>query len=187
MKTGDRKEADLARLVSSSPGSLWLIDREHRTVAISPAAAHLIEYEPHELIGLSIDPLHPERERATILHARSVVAIEGKLEGTTLLLTKAGSERELTYRSVVVRLNGEPYVLGTVASTARSDGTTMPTLAVGADLQADLRARGERNRMHLAETVMHLQSDREIVHRATRAARRASRAIESALRFLSVT
>jgi PAS domain S-box-containing protein len=102
----------LAEIVSLASGGLWLVDGEHRTLAISRAAADLMGYEPNELVGQPTLGLNARPDAAQ--RHRAALSLDGTHDGEAVVLGKNGQHVRLRYQSRQLLIDGEPVVLGTV-------------------------------------------------------------------------
>jgi len=100
-------------LVENSPGILCTSDMAGILLSINRTAKEILGYEPDELIGKSLEfILHPNYKS---LYAEFLTQIQNEkiVSGIMRVMTKAGEERFLTYRSFLFEEPGqEPYVIG---------------------------------------------------------------------------
>src|SRR5262245_44875837 len=155
-----------------------MVNADYVTEAISDSAAALTGYRPVELVGHSVNTLTPPGNWIEVTNQRRQIIEDGTLTSSAIVVKKDGSHLAVAYRSVRVHTDdGEAYVIGTIWP----EPLRPPALKIGGDLQADLHARVERNKRHVAETVEHLKHSQEAVTRSTRRVKRARQELESAL------
>ncbi|TAH52260.1 MAG: response regulator [Chloroflexota bacterium] len=103
-------------LVDNSQGLIWTHDLDGKILSINPAAAHLLGYEPREVVGHNLSEFMPTEFHATLEDYLARVQEQENDSGSLQVLTRAGDTRILQYRNVWHDEPGRPpYILAHAA------------------------------------------------------------------------
>lgn len=103
-------------LVDNSQGLIWTHDLDGNILSINPAAAHLLGYEPKEMVGHDLSEFMPAEQHAALDQYLSRVSEQETDSGILQLNMRSGESRTFQYRNVRHDEYGtEPYILAHAA------------------------------------------------------------------------
>lgn len=101
------------QLVDNSQGLIMTHEMDGTLRSINPAAAHMLGYEPRELIGKSLRDYVAPDVRGQFDEYLENIRVNDTDNGLLRVLTREGDERVIAYRNVRIEEVGRrPYVLG---------------------------------------------------------------------------
>ncbi|MCC7163189.1 MAG: response regulator [Anaerolineae bacterium] len=86
-------------LVDNSQGLIWTHDESGKILSINPAAAHLLGYEPKEIVGRPLVEFVPAEQRAGMERYLERILTQESDDGVVEVLTRSGEKRVLQYRN----------------------------------------------------------------------------------------
>ena len=112
-KSRRASESRYRHLVEHSQGLICTQDFTGTLLSVNPAAAHLLEYEPHEMIGRNLcDFIAPAYRHLFSLYLQRIKQTT-TASGLLHIVTKSGVERVWQYNNLKYEESGqEPYILG---------------------------------------------------------------------------
>lgn len=103
-------------LVDNSQGLIWTHDLNGKVLSINPAAAHLLGYEPKEMVGHDLREFMPPEQHAALEQYLARISEQESDSGILQLNVRAGDTRTLQYRNVRHdEYGGNPYILAHAA------------------------------------------------------------------------
>lgn len=87
-------------LVDNSQGLIWTHDLDGKLLSINPAAAHLLGYEPKEIVGRSLKDFMPSEHHLELDHYLARMLDQDSDDGIVQVSTRTGESRLLQYRNV---------------------------------------------------------------------------------------
>lgn len=103
-------------LVDNSQGLIWTHDLDGRILSINPAAAHLLGYEPEQVVGHDLHEFIPRDLFPEVELYLARMNANDSDDGILRVITRSGEERLLQYRNVrQEELGRTPYVLAHAA------------------------------------------------------------------------
>lgn len=103
-------------LVDNSQGFIWTHDLDGKVLSINPAAAHILGYEPKEMVGRDMRDFMPPDSYAAHDRYLSRMMDQDSDDGLVQLLSRSGHQHVLQYRNVRYDEPGRaPYVLAHAA------------------------------------------------------------------------
>lgn len=100
-------------LVENSQGFIWTHDLDGIILSVNPAAAHLLGYEPSELVGEHLAKIIAPSESGLIQDYMEKLRGQGSDSGVMRAMTRSGDELLLQYHNVrYIEDDGRAYVLG---------------------------------------------------------------------------
>lgn len=87
-------------LVDNSQGLIWTHDLEGKVLAMNPAAAHLLGFEPKEVVGRALREFVPAEHHAALEQYLARLADLDNDDGIVQVMTRSGETRVLQYRNV---------------------------------------------------------------------------------------
>ncbi len=103
-------------LVDNSQGLIWTHDLTGVLMSINPAAAHLLGYEPAEVVGRDLREFVPEEHHSALAQYLERMKEQESDDGIVQVVTRGGDTRLLQYRNVRHDEPGrEPYILAHAA------------------------------------------------------------------------
>lgn len=103
-------------LVDNSQGLIWTHDLDGRILSINPAAAHLLGYEPEQVVGHDLHEFIPRDLFPEVELYLARMSTNDSDDGILRVITRSGEERLLQYRNVrQEELGRAPYVLAHAA------------------------------------------------------------------------
>ena len=155
----ERSEARFRSLAQHSSDIVAVLDEVGSVTYMSPSSAHVLGYEPEELLGGGLQQVVHEDDRTVLGGQLPMLATSGRTSRTTELRVTAADGAEKTLELTVTDLRDEPSVVGIVLNA--HDITDRKAL------ERDLRHRtlhddltGISNRVLFRERVEHALSRR---------------------------
>lgn len=103
-------------LVDNSQGLIWTHDLEGKILSINPAAAHLLGYDPKELVGRDLREFMPADFHAALDQYLGRLGDQDSDDGIVQVVSRTGENRLLQYRNVRYDEPGKPpYILAHAA------------------------------------------------------------------------
>jgi PAS domain S-box-containing protein len=103
-------------LVDNSQGLIWTHDLDGKVLSINPAAAHLLGYEPKEIIGRDLREFMPAEHHATLDQYLARMMDQDSDNGIVQVISSSGEPHVLQYRNARYdELGRDPYVLAHAA------------------------------------------------------------------------
>jgi len=109
-----RSEKKFRDLFNAISDLVYTQDLEGRLLSFNPSFAHILGYEPGELIGqMASDFMKPELKTLFQEEYLKQILEKGSHQGVTVFCSKSGRKVYMEYRSVLVRPeDGDPFISG---------------------------------------------------------------------------
>lgn len=149
LRNSERRFREMFEL---SPGLLCEHDLDGRLLAINPAAAHALGYEPADLIGVRLHALVPEPFAASVEIYLAQIRATGEFEGVMTIATRDQRWRALRFQNRLYAEAGrQAFVVGQAQDV--TDALRREEALRDASLTDPLT--GARNRRFLAQHALH--------------------------------